>query len=216
MTDTEKEYVAQDERKVTWGLVRKVNLGNYESMDVSVYLTDFAPKSTKNMAKFVTEKSESAFDTLKAQVWGALDLEFEFSEEGRPSLVEQTAPAPPAPTVVPNQNQTPQAAAPAPQQANAPQPRPAGPAPSMAQVGYYPETPAFCKDCGERDFYDNRTDIDDKIKAGKRIGPDFKCKACKKGGVWRPGSYDYNEALKGGTGAAMAPPPPAEPSAEPF
>jgi len=90
----------------------------------------------------------------------------------------------------------------------------------MAQVGYYAETPQFCKDCGSQgaeSFFDNRVRGDENITAGKFLGPDFKCRNCEGGNgknkpIYRPGSYNFNQALKGGgqpaqgQGAATAPP----------
>lgn len=194
---TDKEYVAQDERKVTWGLTRKVSDNNYGSVEVSIYLTDHAPKSTKNMAKFVQDKSEAAFDTLKAEVWTALDLEFEFTEEGRPKLVKKVPPRPVEPVSPNTQQPLPQPAAP--------------PTPGAGPLTAYAEKPDFCKNCGNREFYDNRMEQDQKMAQGQKIGPDWKCKNpdCTKPGVWRPGSYDYNQARDQGP-AATAPPAPAE------
>lgn len=178
----------QDERKVTWGYTRKVNLGNYESEELSVYVTDHAPKSTKNMAKWVGDKSEAMFDTLKAQVWAGLDLDHEYDEMGRPKLIAQ-APAP-TETIVTASVGGPAGPRPVTQR----HPRANTDAPTVAQVGYYADTPDFCKKCGNREFYDNRADQDAKMQAGARIGPDWKCKSCGNG-EWRPGSYDYNQGV---------------------
>lgn len=200
MTSEEKSVTQdpQDERKVTWGYTRKTNLGNYESEEVSVYVTDHVPKSTKNVAKWVGDKSEAMFDTLKTQVWDGLGLEFEYDELGHPKL---TAPVPP-PAPVP--------VSPAPQPVPAQQATRGGRRddPSIAQIGYYADPPDFCDKCGQRDFYDNRTDVDARITAGQKIGPDFKCKNCNNG-VWRPGSYDYNKHVGGGGGGATPSKPPA-------
>ena len=76
----------------------------------------------------------------------------------------------------------------------------------MAQIGVYAEFPGFCKDCGAQgieNFYDNRADVDQRIGQRKKIGPDFKCKSCdggsgKESPIFRPGSYDYNQAVKNG------------------
>ncbi len=200
MVDTDKTIVTQDERKITWGLTYKHNLGNYSNVEASIYMTDFVPKS-KKVEAFLTEKTEAAFDMLKIEVYTALALDYTVDEEGHPTVDKPAAPVPGP-------------AAPPPAPANGPAPAPSsrpstGQQPSMAQVGYYPDTPAFCKDCGNREFYDNRTEIDNKVKAGQKIGPDFKCKECNKG-VWRPRSFDYNEALKqaaqGNPQGSMAPP----------
>lgn len=191
----------QDERKVTWGYTRKA--GPYNQEEVSIYLTDHAPKSTKNMAKWVTDKSESMFDVLKAQVWAALELEHAFDEEGKPQLVEAEPEVLLTAPVAPPDPRRPHApTAPPPAQPRAPQDQP-----SMALIGYYPEEPTFCKHCGNRDFYDNRLDMDEKIRQGKKIGPDYKCKQCSKG-VFRPGSYDYNQSV--GQAPPSTQPPPFE------
>lgn len=200
---SEETSVIQDDRKVTFGYTRKRNLGNYESEEYSVYVTDHVPESEDNVAKFVHDKSEPMFDELRQQVWAALDLTFSFDDEGHPRL--DTPPvAPPRPTntdappsVVPPQSP--------PQSTRA---RRDGPA--VAQIGMYADEPQFCKDCGERDFYDNRSDVDEKIRQRQRIGPDFKCKKCGGGNgkgkpVFRPGSYDYNQAVSSQP-ASMSPP----------
>jgi hypothetical protein len=212
---TEAEVEVVDQRKVTFSYTRKKNLGNYESEDIGIYSTDLVPKSTKNMQKWIDDKSESAFNNMKVQVWAALGLSFGFNDRGDPVLdVPKPAPAPAAPAP---------AAPAAPQTGGVPIPQPQAPAqgqrqdnPSVAQVGYYAVEPQFCKDCGNQgleSFWDNRTDIDAKITAGQKIGPDFKCKSCNGGNgkgkpLYRPGSYDYNQAVGGAPAAPaqMAPP----------
>ena len=217
---SEKEYVSQDERKITWGLTRKVNLGNYESIDVSIYMTDFVPEDT-TPTEMVTGNSEAAFDMLKQEVYSALDLDFEFDEEGHPklvksSLVQQPQAARP-PTAQPQQGPRPQGS-PSPQ-------APRQENPSISQVGIYGAEPTFCRDCGAQGlaaFEDNRLQFDDNIKAGKKIGPDFKCLTCGGGAgtnkagkatpIYRPGSCNYNQQVgQTGTQAPMAPPPDESP-----
>jgi hypothetical protein len=203
--ETDVETVIVDERKVTWSYSRKKNLGNYQSEDIGIYLTDHAPKSTKNVLKWASDKSEPVFNELKAQVWGALGLEFLFDELGVPNLDEvlvtppttQPAPVQPSPPV---------------QQERAP-----GQNPSIAQPGVHAVTPTFCKDCGNQgleSFWDNRTQNDEKQAAGQKIGPDFKCKNCDGGNgkgkpLYRPGSYDYNQRV-GAAPATMVPPTPPD------
>ena len=62
------------------------------------------------------------------------------------------------------------------------------------------------------DFFDNRVKQDQNMLEGKPIGPDWKCKNdnCQKK-YYRPGSYQYNQAFKGG--GAPAPVPTAPPMA---
>lgn len=222
--DTDVEKVVVDEKKVTWSYSRKKNIGNYQSEDVGIYLTDHAPKSTRNMVKWVSDKSEAVFNELKIQVWTALDLPFGFNDRGDPVLDKPKAPAPTPPAVqggapasqVPNPTPSPGPTPPPPQA-----PLSGGDNPTMAQVGYYATEPTFCRDCGAQGleaFFDNRTDIDTRIQAGQKIGPDFKCKSCGGGNgpnkqgkatpIYRPGSYPYNQAIGSGQagGAAMAPP----------
>ncbi len=232
--DTDVEKVVVDEKKVTWSYARKRNVGNYQSEDVGIYLTDHVPKSVRNVVKWTSDKSEAVFNELKVQVWTALGLSFGFNDRGDPVLDEPAPPAvatPPSGTQVPVQTPAPVGGTPPPGPTPAPQPRlQGGDNPTMAQAGYYAPEPTFCRDCGGQGleaFYDNRTDIDTKIQAGQPIGPDFKCRNCgggngpgKKTGkptpIYRPGSYPYNEALKSGgapPGAALAPPgvtPPPE------
>jgi len=208
--DNETTTVIQDERKVTWSYSRKRNIGNYESEDVGIYMTDHAPKSTKNMVKWVSEKTEAVFNELKPQVWDALGLAFSYDDLGVPVLdkpekaVAVTVPAPqPSGTPVPDQA-----------------PRPPGQTPSIAQPGVHAVTPQFCKDCGAQGleaFWDNRVENDTKQANGQKIGPDFKCKTCSGGNgkgkpLYRPGSYDYNQAV----GTAPAQVSTAPPGADPY
>ncbi len=223
--DTDVEAVIVDERKVTWSYTRKKNIGNYQSEDVGIYLTDHIPKSVRNVVKWTSDKSEAVFNELKVQIWTALDLPFGFNDRGDPVL-DKPAPATTAPTPSAVPTATPQPAGPTPAVTGTPVPTQpllsGGDNPAVAQVGYYAVEPTFCRDCGAQGleaFFDNRTDIDTRIQAGQKIGPDYKCRNCgggngpsKKSGkptpIYRPGSFQYNEAVGGGQagGATMAPP----------
>ncbi len=219
--DTDEETVIVDERKVTWSYSRKRNLGNYESEDVGIYLTDHVPKSTKNIVKWVSDKSEAVFNELKVQVWTAHGLDFGFNDRGDPILDKPTpvpaqslgppvvsssmgGPPPPIPTVtLPVQEQ-----------------RAPGQSPSIAQVGMHAVTPTFCRDCGAQGleaFWDNRVQNDENQAEGKKIGPDFKCKTCEGGNgpnkqnkptpIYRPGSYDYNQRVGNAASEVSTVPP---------
>ena len=220
--DTDKEVVtvADDQRKVTWSYTRKKNLGNYQSEDIGIFITDNIPKSTKNIIKWVSEKSDTAFNEAKVQVWTALGLTFGFNERGDPVLDEPVPVVPQAPTPQPPLAAT----APAPlvtPVTNAPAQNQRADNPSIAQVGYYHPDPIFCKDCGNQgleSFWDNRLEIDEKIKKGQKIGPDFKCRNCNGGNgkgkpLYRAGSYDYNQAV--GQAPAQTMPPEPDPTPEP-
>ena len=212
--DTDEETVIVDERKVTWSYSRKRNVGNYENEDIGIYSTDLVPKSTKNMVKWVSDKSEPVFNELKVQVWTAHGLDFGFNDRGDPVLdkpekaVETAISTPPViPTVtLPVQEQ-----------------RAPGQSPSIAQVGMHAVTPTFCRDCGAQGleaFWDNRVQNDEKQAEGKKIGPDFKCKTCEGGNgpnkqnkptpIYRPGSYDYNQAVGNAASQVSSVPPGAE------
>lgn len=227
MTDTrettaerESALVTSENRKVTFSYSRKVSDGDFGSEEVSIFLTDDVPDDV-NALMFVAEQAETALNGLKAQVWDALGLAFSYSETGQPVLdkpkpprpVDNTSPPPPAPA---QQGQQAPPAQPPPVEHT----RGAGKdQPSMAQVGYYAEFPGFCKDCGAQgigNFYDNRGDVDQRIAAREKIGPDFKCKNCGGGNgkgkpLYRPGSYDYNQAIKNQSAPPAQAPPPVEP-----
>ena len=214
-TETKTEpTVTLDGRTITWGYSKKVQVQEFEPVEISIYITDVVPEDTEiDMNEYVAASSEGAFDLLKAEVWGAHDLEYGFTEAGRPELVVQV------PT--PLQEQVAQAQATPVQQAQAQAagvpPAPLNTAPVAGTlVGVYPEIPTFCKDCGKTEFWDNRVQNDDKVNKGQKIGPDFKCKACEGGSgtgkpIYRPGSYDYNQAVgkPPAAPATMVPPAPA-------
>lgn len=205
---SEKEITRVEERKVTWGYTRKVNLGNYESEEVSVYLTEAIPEQA-GAAQWVVKTTESHLDALKTEVWSALGLDFGFNPEGRPSLVPKVPPAQPAQVSAgPPPTQPRGAVTPPPLPPPPPQQQPQQgmqPQQNGAVVGVYANMPRFCGDtwdkgCGDQGgdwFYDNRSDNDQKLLQGQKVTPDFKCKKCGKGG-FRPGSYEYNQ----GVGAA--------------
>ena len=203
---TEEPTVTIEGRKVTWGYSKKVQTADYESHEVSIYMSDPLPSDEDiSITDFLVANTEKAFDLLKVEVWGALGLDVEFTPEGHPQLVK-VATAPPRPI-------EPAAVVTAPVQ-SAPAVSAPGPIPVGSLIGVYAETPTFCKDCGKTEFFDNRAAMDNNIQLGKKIGPDFKCKACDGGNgnekpIYRPGSYDYNKAV--GQAPAVAPPmtPPA-------
>lgn len=213
----DQEAIFNDGRKVTFAYARKLNDGNYGSEEASVYITEFVPEDAENILKWVVDNAEHFIDTAKAEVWNALGVEFAYDEQGHPHV---TKPAPAAPPAMPAPAPAPQAPT---QQFQPPpigQPQQQGRRdnPTVAQPGYYADPPSFCKECGNRDFFDNRSDVDQRISQGKRIGPDFKCKNrdCGKG-VWRPGSFEYNEAVKAGqAGQAQQAPAPQMPSPPPY
>ncbi len=224
-TETKTEpTVSVDGRKVTWGYSKKIS--DYGTgVEVSIYMTDMVPEGT-DITKFLSGETETAFDLLKAEVWGAHDLEYGFTEAGRPELVVQV------PTPLQAQVVQAQAAAvlpiPMPQVpdealAAPPAAAPLNTAPVAGTlVGVYPEIPTFCKDCGKTEFWDNRVQNDDKITKGKKIGPDFKCKnkECEGGSgngspIYREGSYDYNQAVGKAPAAPAAMQPPAAPPVQP-
>lgn len=206
-------------RKVTWHYERKVGLDNYGSEAVSIFVTDHVPENM-SAVQVVMDRTQPAVDILKAEVWKALGLPFTW-EGGHPVLEpgppKQAASPPPIPGPSPGASPPVQGQAPAPPAppAPAPQHQPRGDAPTVAQVGYYAEQPTFCKDCGHQEFYDNRGEVDQAIQNRERAGPDWRCKSCrggsgKKGGIFRPGTYEYNNAIKAGqdpyAGPATAPP----------
>jgi hypothetical protein len=162
------------------------------------------PKSTKNIVKWVSDKSEAAFNECKTQVWSALGLPFSFDDVGNPQLDT------PPPVTAVAQAQLGLVAPPITKNVIAPINPPQMPAvhqradgPTVAQIGVYPPEPTFCKDCGAQglaSFYDNRQEVDTKIRDRQKIGPDFKCRHCSGGNgkgkpIYRPGSYDYNQAI---------------------
>ena len=203
---TEEPTVTVEGRKITWGYSKKVQTADYESHEVSIYMSDPLPSDEDiSITDFLLANTTKAFDLLKVEVWGALGLDVEFTPEGHPQLVK-VATAPPRPI---EPASTP-VAAPVPVQG---QPIPGAVVPGSL-VGVYAEVPTFCKDCGKTEFFDNRAAMDKNITEGKKIGPDFKCKACDGGNgnekpIYRPGSYDYNKSV--GQPPAVAPPmtPPA-------
>jgi hypothetical protein len=229
MTDKDKETtsentseevevsVSEDQRTVTFGYSYKQGLPNYSNHEVSIYAKDKVPKSTRNVVKWVSEKAEPAINELKVQVWAALGLSFSYDDLGTPKLDEPSpvvAPTTPPPAAAPVQasgtavpDAPPSGGVPPPPQ----QPYQSGQAPSFAQPTMYAPQPDFCKQCSGREFYDNRVEQDQKMAQGRKIGPDYKCKACNKG-VFRPGSYDYNQSVGAGGGgnaqggAPMMPP----------
>lgn len=212
--------VSDDGRKVTFGYSRKVSPKQYESEEVSIFITDEVPADTESVLMWAANVAPAAMTVIKAQVWDALGLPFSFDEEGVPHL-DKPAPPRPVDNRGPSGQPPPQHPATPPQQApGAPVPgsRPAD-GPAMAQVGYYADFPGFCKDCGQQGtdaFYDNRTEQDQKIQAGQKIGPDFKCRHCGGGNgkgkpLFRPGSYDYNQAVGSGQAGAPAMTPPPSP-----
>ena len=215
-TETKTEpTVTVDGRKITWGYSKKV--ADYGTgVEVSVYMTDIVPEDQE--VKAYLGESEERFDALKVEVWAAHDLEYGFTEAGRPELVVQV------PTPLQEQVAQAQALPPAaPPAAAAPAAAPLNTAPvSGTLIGVYPEIPTFCKDCGKTEFWDNRVQNDDKVNKGQKIGPDFKCKACEGGSgtgkpIYRPGSYDYNQAVGKAPAApaAMQPPAPAPEATQP-
>ncbi len=206
---TEEPTVTVDGRKITWGYSKKVQTADYETHEVSIYMTDPVPADVDNINDHLVAETSNQFDLLKVEVWGALGLDVEYTPEGHPQLVKVVAP--PRPIAPP--------AAQPPTPAAAPTPVAALVAGSL--VGVYAEAPAFCKDCGAQglgEFWDNRAAMDTKINEGKKIGPDFKCRTCEGGNgnekpIYRPGSYDYNKSVgkPSAAPAAMTPPIPAEP-----
>ncbi len=219
-TETKTEpTVTVDGRKVTWGYSKKIQTAPYENVEVSIYMTEMVPED-EPLSQYVGE-SEKFFDMLKSEVWGAHDLEYGFTEKGRPELVVQV------PTPLQQEVAQAQAAPPVVEPVPLANP-PAGAAPVAAPlntapvagtlVGVYPEIPTFCKDCGKSEFWDNRVQNDDKIGKGKKIGPDFKCKDCEGGSgngspIYREGSYDYNKIVGQPPAAPAAMQPPAAPTA---
>lgn len=220
--------VSTTERKVTWGYTRKKNMGKdafgqprFESEEVSLYVTDMVPEGEDIMA-WVEMQTDPAFDIIKAEVWNALGLTFTYSEFGKPTLDEehqrqvQVPQAPPVftnprdPQPVGSAYPPPTPPPPSGSPAN-PHPRRGSDGPVMAQVGYHAQQPEFCGQgatkggCGHRDFYDNRAEVDATMSRGGKCGPDWVCKACKKG-VFRRGSFDYNQAL-----GSIPPPQSAQP-----
>ncbi len=209
---TEDPTVTVDGRKITWGYSKKVQTADYETHEVSIYMTDVMAPDVK-VNDHLVSFTESNFDYLKIEVWGALGLDVEFTPEGHPQLVKVVAP--PRPIAPPAAQPPPPAAAPVVTAAQAANPVPG------SLVGVYADAPAFCKDCGAQGidaFWDNRAAMDVKIGEGKKIGPDFKCRTCEGGNgnekpIYRPGSYDYNKAV-GKPPAAPAPMTPPAPAAE--
>lgn len=205
--DTTEVVAMTDGRKVTWSYEKKVSDGHFGSEGFSVFITDHCPEDEPSVLAWADTYAPTVANTIRPLVWEALGLEYGFDTNGVPGLIEQAPPAPVAPAPPPPPQPQPQqvrAGGPPPQ----PQPRQAPQQqPTFAQYGVYAPQPQFCKECGGTDFYDNRADVDANILAGKAIGPDWKCKNpnCAKPRVYRPGSYPYNEALKGGG----PPPPPA-------
>jgi len=205
---TEEPTVTVDGRKITWGYSKKVQTADYESHEVSIYMSDPLPSDEDiSITDFLVANTPKAFDLLKVEVWGALGLDFEFTPEGHPGLVK-VATAPPRPI---EPAAAPAVAAPVVAAAQAANPV------AGSLIGVYAETPTFCKDCGKTEFFDNRAAMDQNIQAGKKIGPDFKCKACDGGNgnekpIYRPGSYDYNKSVgqAPAVAPAMTPPAPAE------
>lgn len=207
---SEETHIEIHGRRVTWGYSRKVQPAPYESEEVSLYVSDTVPDDEDNVLAWANSQSEDAYATIKAEVWAGLGLGFTFDERGIPHL-DKPAPKRPIDTS-PGAGPGSTASAPPPVQGQAqPQGRKKD-QPSMAQVGYYAQFPGFCKECGAQgieSFYDNRQDVDGRIGQGRKIGPDFKCKNCGNG-IFRPGSYDYNQALKSGNQTTLPPPPPEE------
>jgi hypothetical protein len=209
-----------EDRKVTFGYTRKKNLGNYENEEASFYVSEYVPEG-ENIDQWLESWATIYDTTIKTVVWSALGLEWNVAEDG--SVVLKPPPPPPTfadspdyqrqsgarrsgtdPNHQPRQHQPPSRTAPK-----------GSDNPTMAQVGYYADNPQFCKECGQREFYDNRTDNDTKINERRKVSPDWKCKNCGHG-VWRPGSYDYNQAV--GKPAAVTSPPGRydEPFEDPF
>lgn len=207
-TDTKTEtdvVVTTDGRKVTWSYERKVNRGNYESESMGIYITDHCPEDEPSVVAWASTYNDTVANTIKPMVWDSLNLEYGFDTNGVPGLIAPTPP--PAPVAPPPFTPTtvqPGGPRPQPQQRSYP-----GQQPSMAQYGVYADPPGFCKECGQTEFYDNRQTGDANIMAGKPLGADWKCKnpSCEKR-YYRPGSYPYNQALKGGGGV---PPPSTAP-----
>lgn len=203
-----------EDRKVTFGYTRKRNLGNYENEEASFYVSEYVP--TKDDLDTWLDAYAEAYDTTcKTQVWRALGLKWNVAEDGSVKLAE-----PPPVTETPEwqrQNAARRAGGGDGGGGQRRQPPSRTPPrgsdnPTMAQVGYYADAPQFCQKCGERDFYDNRTDNDDKIKGHRKVSPDWKCKNCGQG-VWRPGSFDYNTTV-GKPAPQMSPPGWPEPPDE--
>ena len=200
-TGTEEMYPERsftNERKVTFGYTRKKNMGKdasgqprFESEEASIYITEAVPEDVSNVLAWANEVAEQFFSTMKVEVWSALDLDFTFDEEGHPEVDYVD---------VPVAHVSPGAPPPDPGLAGISPPSQVhfeikADGPAVAQVGAYAPPPAFCKSCGNKEFYDNRAEGDQKILAMARLGPDWKCKSCDKG-VFRPGSYDYNQIIK--------------------
>ena len=209
---TEEPTVTVDGRKITWGYSKKVQTADYESHEVSIYMTDVPPQNITDVPQWLTDHTTDSFDLLKVEVWGALGLDVEFTPEGHPQLVK-VATAPPRPI---EPAPAPVQGVPVSQVTPAPAPIPGAAVPGTL-IGVYAETPVFCKDCSKTEFFDNRAAMDQNIQAGKKIGPDFKCKACDGGNgngkpIYRPGSYDYNKTVgqAPAVAPAMTPPAPAE------
>ncbi len=213
---TEEPTVTVDGRKITWGYSKKVQTADYETHEVSIYMTDQVPADVEHINDHLVAETANSFDLLKVEVWGALGLDVEYTPEGHPQLVKVVAPPRPiAPVPV----------APTDPLATGPVAAPvAAPVPVAGSlVGVYAPAPAFCKDCGAQGldaFWDNRAAMDTKISEGKKIGPDFKCRTCEGGNgnekpIYRPGSYDYNKAVgqPPAVAPAMTPPVAAAPAA---
>ena len=218
-------HVTTDGRKVSWGYVRKQGLPNYSSEEVSIFISDLCPENEPNVLAWAAVATPLVVPARKAHVWEALGLSFSFDANGhiklddpQPGVTNSSGVAQPQPQPQPQPQSAPYPVAYPPPQAVRPGGPPAQPHPrrapdkaAMAQYGVHAEYPQFCKGCGGTEFYDNRAEGDEALLAGKKLGPDWKCKnpSCPRPRVYRPGSFPYNEALKGGgppPGVSTAPP----------
>lgn len=213
---------ANNGRKVTWGYSRKRawlnHEGAHQAEEVSLYVTESVPDDA-DLEMWVADNTGSVLNNMKTEVWGALGFSYGWSEGGEPVLdMEIPAPLQPHPEAVEVQ---PRPTAPLrPYEGAPPPPTTTTPletavhnlgdavAPGLELVGRYAAEPKFCGEvgkggCGNTTFFDNRATQDEKITRGEKCGPDWTCTKCKKG-VFRSGSYDYNQGI--GSSTSMLPP----------
>lgn len=210
--------VVTDGRKITWSYERKVGLPEYSSESFGIFITDHCPEDQPNVLAWASAMSEQVANQIKALVWDGLGLAYSYDAQGVPSLDQpvagpgmaaSNATTPPSPAPPPAAPMPPSPPPPHQVQPGTAPPRgqPRQPQADMAQYGVHAPFPGFCKKCGHTEFFDNRAEQDQKLLAGQGIGPDWKCKNVACGAkVYRPGSYPYNQAIKG-VGAPTTSPP---------
>lgn len=149
----------------------------------SIFMGEYVGEG-ENLAEWVTNNSQKYMNEAKIAVFEAVGMEYEFTAEGKAQGIRK-AEVKPAPAQQQHAQRPP----------NRGQQRQGGGPAALAEVGVYAQRPQFCDECGQQDFYDNTGDNDTKQERGEKLSPDYKCKNCGHG-VWRPGSYEYNQSAR--------------------